>query len=96
MPLVVAASVLLAAAALAQGSGRWTTGSANPSARTEIAAAAVSGKIYVVGGFQSERMTRDIPSLYRPPGSFRGSPLQMRHSKTSARIAYFLHNCDFL
>src|SRR5512133_2781985 len=53
--LLVAASALLAAAALAQDSGRWTTRSAMPSARTEIAVAEVGGKIYVVGGFRGER-----------------------------------------
>jgi hypothetical protein len=55
-----AAGVLLTAAALAQGTlaqgtGRWTTGTPMPSARTEIAVAEVGGKIYVVGGFRGER-----------------------------------------
>ena len=37
--MLLAASALLTAAALAQGSGRWTTGTPMPSARTEIAVA---------------------------------------------------------
>src|SRR6266508_979423 len=46
---------LLAAAAIAQGSGRWSSGAPMPSSRTEVAAAEVGGKIYVVGGFGGER-----------------------------------------
>src|SRR6266508_5220700 len=46
---------LLAAAAIAQGSGRWSSGAPMPSERTEVAAAEVSGRIYVVGGFGGER-----------------------------------------
>jgi len=53
--MLLAASALLTAAALAQGSGRWTTGTPMPSARTEIAVAEASAKIYVVGGFRGER-----------------------------------------
>ena len=46
---------LLAAAALTQSTGRWTTGTPMPSARTEVAVAEVGGKIYLVGGFGGER-----------------------------------------
>jgi hypothetical protein len=42
---------VMAATAWAQGTGRWTVGAPMPSSRTEIAAAEVGGKIYVVGGF---------------------------------------------
>jgi hypothetical protein len=62
---LVAAGVLLTAAALAQGTGRWTTGTPMPSARTEIAVAEAGGKIYVVGGFRGERercITRRRPA----------------------------------
>src|SRR5215471_20825143 len=52
---LLAAGVLLAAAALAQGTGRWTVGTLMPSVRTEVAVAEVGGKIYVVGGFRGER-----------------------------------------
>jgi hypothetical protein len=52
---LLAAGGLFTAAALAQGTGRWTTGTPMPSARTEIAVAEVGGKIYVVGGFRGER-----------------------------------------
>jgi hypothetical protein len=46
VPLTAAA---LVQATLAQGTGRWTTGTPMPSARTEIAVAEVSGKIYLTG-----------------------------------------------
>ena len=52
---LLAGGALLAAAAFAQGTGRWTTGAPMPSARTEVAVAEVGGKIYVVGGFGGER-----------------------------------------
>src|SRR5258708_15376239 len=48
-------ATLLAAAAFAQGTGRWTVATPMPSARTEVAAAELGGKIYVVGGFGGER-----------------------------------------
>ncbi|MBI2879832.1 MAG: galactose oxidase, partial [Candidatus Rokubacteria bacterium] len=35
----------------AEAQGRWTTAAPMPEARTEVAVAEVSGKIYVVGGF---------------------------------------------
>jgi hypothetical protein len=38
------AGTLRAAAALAQATGRWTVGTAMPSARTEVAVAEVGGK----------------------------------------------------
>ena len=47
-------SALLAATALAQGSGRWTTGAPMPSERTEVAVAEMGDKIYVLGGFRGE------------------------------------------
>jgi hypothetical protein len=53
-PALLLAATLLTAA-LAQGSGRWTTGAPMPSSRTEVAGAEVNGKIYVVGGFGGER-----------------------------------------
>jgi len=52
---LLAGGVLLAAAALAQSTGRWTVGAPMPSARTEVAVTEVGGKIYVVGGFRGER-----------------------------------------
>ena len=45
---------LLAATAVAQNSGRWTSGTPMPSERTEVAVAEVSDKIYVLGGFRGE------------------------------------------
>src|SRR5262245_27977494 len=53
--MLLAADALLTAAALAQGTGRWTIGTPIPSARTEIAVAEVGRKIYVVGDFRGER-----------------------------------------
>jgi len=51
----LAGAALLAAAAFAQGTGRWTVGTPMPSARTEVAVAEVGGKIYLVGWFGGER-----------------------------------------
>src|SRR5713101_6520541 len=51
--LLIAAS-LLCAGARAQGGERWTSGAAMPSARSEVAAAEVGGKIAVVGGYFGE------------------------------------------
>ena len=48
-------SIGLSSAAFAEGLGRWTTGSPMPSARSEVAVAAVAGKVYVVGGFGGVR-----------------------------------------
>jgi N-acetylneuraminic acid mutarotase len=52
---LLAGDALLATAAFAQGTGRWTVGTPMPSARTEVAVAEVDGKIYVIGGFGGER-----------------------------------------
>ena len=54
LPVLLLAATLLTAA-LAQGSGRWTTGTPMSSSRTEVAVAEVNGKIYVVGDFGGER-----------------------------------------
>src|SRR5262245_12845221 len=48
------ALLLTVDALVAQGTGRWTSGAAMPSERTEIAVAEVGGKIYVLGGFRGE------------------------------------------
>lgn len=48
--LVIAAS--LVSVAFAQSKGEWAAKAPAPTKRTEVAAAAVKGKIYVVGGFQ--------------------------------------------
>ena len=47
-------SALLATAAAAQGTGRWTKGAAMPSERSEIAVAEAGGKFYVLGGYRGE------------------------------------------
>ena len=52
---LLADGALVATAAFAQGTGRWTIGTPMPSARTDVAVAEVGGKIYVVGGFGGER-----------------------------------------
>src|SRR5919198_912235 len=52
---LLAGLLLFAGGVSAQGTGRWTNGAPMPSVRTEIAAAEVAGKIYVVGGFGGER-----------------------------------------
>jgi len=43
------------AALLAQEAGHWSSGPPMPSARTEISAAEVNGKIYVAGGLGAGR-----------------------------------------
>jgi hypothetical protein len=57
--LVALMGGLMAAAgtvpALAQGRGDWTRGTPMPSERTEVAAAEVGGRIFVVGGFGDQR-----------------------------------------
>ncbi len=44
-------------------SGLWTTGASAPTERTEVAAAAVEGKVYVIGGFSSELSVRNALNL---------------------------------
>jgi hypothetical protein len=52
----VAGGMLLGSATVsAQATGQWTTGAPMPSERSEVAVAAVEGKIYVVGGFGGQR-----------------------------------------
>jgi hypothetical protein len=75
---ILASGALLAAAAFAQGSDRWTMGAPMPSARTEVAVAELGGKIYVVGGFGGERESRNLRSKRRP--------LEPRR-RNSARVA---------
>ena len=75
---ILASGALLAAAAFAQGSDRWTMGVPMPSARTEVAVAELGGKIYVVGGFGGERESRNLRSKRRP--------LEPRR-RNSARVA---------
>jgi hypothetical protein len=49
-------AVLVSGAALqAQETGRWTSGAAMPSERSEVAVAEVGGKVYVIGGFAGQR-----------------------------------------
>jgi N-acetylneuraminic acid mutarotase len=61
-----------ASTALAESVGQWTTGAPMLSARTEVAVAAVDGKVYVAGGFgggtaleiyhpQEDRWSRGAP-----------------------------------
>jgi N-acetylneuraminic acid mutarotase len=58
MPRVLSAGLLLlvavsiVAVVVAQTKGEWTVKAPAPTKRTEVVAAAVKGKIYVVGGFQ--------------------------------------------
>ena len=58
--------------AFGQGPGRWMTGASMPSARSEVAVAAVAGKIYVVGGFGAGRQLE----IYEPATNrwLRGAP----------------------
>ncbi len=52
---VIVGLAFLMPSAFGQGPGRWMTGAPMPSARSEVAVAAVAGKIYVVGGFGAGR-----------------------------------------
>ena len=62
---ILITSVLLAAPAFAEGTGRWTSGAAMPTERTEVAAAEVGGKIYVLRGFRGELELE----IYSPAGN---------------------------
>lgn len=52
--MVVLLSVGLCTSAVSQGAGRWMIGAPMPSERSEVAVAAVEGRIYVVGGFDGQ------------------------------------------
>ena len=74
-------SALLAATAVAQGSGHWTTGAPMPSERTEVSVAEMGDKIYVLGGFRCElRNLRPCPRPLEPRGRHpaRGAPRRRR------------------
>ena len=49
--LCLLVTISIAANAPAQLPGKWTTRAPMPSARTEVAAVEISGKIYVFGGY---------------------------------------------
>jgi len=53
--VAISLATTLITAAAAQAPGRWTDGAPMLSSRTEVAAAELGGKIYVVGGFSGER-----------------------------------------
>jgi N-acetylneuraminic acid mutarotase len=53
----------LSVQAFAQGGGKWATKAPTPSARTEVAAVALGGKIYVMGGFGKNG---DLVEEYNP------------------------------
>jgi len=46
--------------------GKWTTGNSLQTERTEVAAAVVKGKLYVVGGFQKGISTKEIVEVLDP------------------------------
>ncbi len=60
-------------AAAAQELGRWSSGAAMPSARSEVAVAALEGRVYVVGGFGGGRALE----IYDPAADrwSRGAPM---------------------
>lgn len=49
-----------------QSSGAWQTGAAMPTARQEVAVAAVGAKVYVIGGFGSTADPVDTVEVYDP------------------------------
>ncbi|MCS6937156.1 MAG: galactose oxidase [Candidatus Bipolaricaulota bacterium] len=66
--LVVAICILggLVGVASAQEMGRWLKGAPLPVPRSEVAVAEVSGKIYVIGGFDGDRRTSAVVEAYDP------------------------------
>src|SRR5919109_756792 len=70
--MAVFLSIGLCTSALSQSSGRWMTGAPMPSERSEVAVAAVEGRIYVVGGFAGQTELE----IYDPTADrwTRGSP----------------------
>jgi N-acetylneuraminic acid mutarotase len=53
-------------AAAAQDGGSWQTLAPMPTARQELATAALNGKIYVIGGYNSSGMPTNIVEVYDP------------------------------
>ena len=55
LAIVCALVVGLPVSVPAQTLGQWTSGTPMPSARSEVAVAAIADKVYVVGGFGGGR-----------------------------------------
>lgn len=53
---LVALPIFTQSAQLEQDRGSWRTAASMPTKRTEVAVAALEGKIYVVGGFEKPRL----------------------------------------
>ena len=68
-----------------QGCGSWTSKSPMPTPRTEVAAALLDGKIYVIGGFDSQGET-NLVEAYDISKDFWGkiAPLPMPLHHTGA------------
>ena len=59
-------SVLLLITSEAQNGGTWQSLPDMPSARQELATAVLNGKIYVMGGFDSQRHSTNTVDVYNP------------------------------
>ncbi|CAA9270253.1 MAG: hypothetical protein AVDCRST_MAG42-3235 [uncultured Chthoniobacterales bacterium] len=59
-------SVLLAGSAAGEGGGSWRTLAAMPSARQEVSAAVLNGKIYVIAGYDSDGASTATVEAYNP------------------------------
>ncbi len=66
----------------AQTLGQWTSGTPMPSARSEVAVAAIADKVYVVGGFGGGRELE----IYAPLSDrwHRGAPLPRASTSSSS------------
>ena len=53
-------------AASAQNSGTWQTFAPMPTARQELATAALNGKVYVIGGYDSRLLSSNLVEVYDP------------------------------
>ena len=75
----------LPASVAAQTLGQWTSGTPMPSARSEVAVAAIADKVYVVGGFGGGRELE----IYEPVNDrwYRGAPVPRAIHHTSAVAA---------
>jgi N-acetylneuraminic acid mutarotase len=82
--------VLLAGtAANAQNSGTWVPLAPLPTARQELATAALNGKIYVIGGYDADRRSTAIVEVYDPASNTwsRAHDIPMGTNHNAAAVA---------
>ena len=81
-------SLMLAAVGQAQsGGGQWQSLAPMPSARQEVSAGVLNGKIYVIAGFTSEGASTDTVEVYNPAtnswASAQSIPIQNNHNNAA-------------